>query len=161
MKWDAHQGFLAMRYRILRYRRRPATLCVRMPVWRVTINGHRTEDVTAGDAETARDIVRRVHVAYYDDPIERIEAEALTLPDRECAHCRGSGRVRYDYDCDPPPRWATCQACGGEGRVLDVPAMTECYPCRGSGRAPQPVGQPREDLCAACGGTGRVTEVPG
>ena len=66
----------------------------------------------------------------------------------KCAFCKGKGKDPFDL----LSKLATCQVCGGTGKVKVDEPMIECAFCKGSGI------YPHERLtCSACNGKGRFT----
>jgi len=66
-----------------------------------------------------------------------------------CAFCKGKGIDPFDL----LSKLATCQVCGGKGKVTISEPAIKCAYCRGTGVHPYGV----RITCTVCGGKGMVT----
>lgn len=67
----------------------------------------------------------------------------------ECAFCRGKGKDPFEL----LSKLATCQVCGGTGKVEVIEPAIKCAYCQGTGVYPQN----GRITCTVCNGKGMVT----
>lgn len=65
-----------------------------------------------------------------------------------CAFCKGTGKDPFDLLSE----FATCQVCGGRGKVEVIEPAIKCVFCNGAGVYPH-----RRLTCTVCNGKGSVT----
>lgn len=71
-----------------------------------------------------------------------------------CAFCKGKGKDPFEI----MSKKATCQVCGGRGKVAVAKPDVKCAHCRGTG-----VGPGSRNVCTACNGRGviSISDLPG
>lgn len=67
----------------------------------------------------------------------------------ECAFCKGTGKDPFNLLSE----LATCQVCGGRGKVEVIEPAIKCAFCKGTGVYPQGA----RVTCTVCNGKGMVT----
>ncbi len=67
----------------------------------------------------------------------------------ECAFCRGKGKDPFEL----LSKLATCQVCGGTGKVEVIEPSIKCAFCKGTGIYPRD----GRVTCTVCNGKGMVT----
>lgn len=69
-----------------------------------------------------------------------------------CAFCKGKGKDPFEIMSSK----ATCQVCGGRGKVMIVEPYVPCAHCQATGVSPG-----SRNVCTACGGRGVISATGG
>ena len=69
-----------------------------------------------------------------------------------CAFCKGKGKDPFEI----MSKEASCQVCGGRGRVAVAQPYVKCAHCQGTGVSPN-----SRNVCTVCNGRGVVSVVDG